>query len=56
MNHICDDCHKAYDDFDHLTYCPHDYFEKPKSIEEILSLLSPEERESFEREVLHRQI
>ncbi len=26
MIRTCDKCGKRYDDLDHLTYCPHDYF------------------------------
>ncbi len=26
MMRICDECGERYDDLDHLTYCPHDYF------------------------------
>lgn len=30
----CEKCKAIYEDIDHLTYCPHDYFEK-LSFEEI---------------------
>jgi hypothetical protein len=34
----CDKCKTTYDDLDHLTYCPHAYFEKARSIEELCEL------------------
>lgn len=29
MLRLCDECDVAYDDLDHWTICPHEYFEKP---------------------------
>lgn len=31
----CEKCHKEYNDFDHWTYCPHEYFPESLTLEEI---------------------
>jgi hypothetical protein len=31
----CEKCKLEYDDFDHLTYCPHDRFAISKSVREM---------------------
>lgn len=34
----CERCNLEYDDLDHLTYCPHNWFPKAKSFEEICEI------------------
>lgn len=33
----CKECSKIYDDFDHLTICPHKYFPSGKAYEELVT-------------------
>ena len=33
----CEKCNKVYNDFDHLTYCPHEGFASSPSYDELVS-------------------
>lgn len=31
----CEECNKTYDDFDHITFCPHDRFLVSSSVKKL---------------------
>lgn len=37
MNRLCDECGELYDDFNHMTYCPHPYFEPSSDAKQWLT-------------------
>lgn len=36
MKGICEKCNMQYDDYDHWTYCPHDYFPPSPDVQAMM--------------------